>query len=77
MLTGIVLLYWFDKLSGSILEDTWKEKGQSDMDEVIKRIEDIVLDAKCSRWVSESGNGSVTFDCFGKCLGNVPVIIDN
>lgn len=41
------------KLSGSILEDTWKEKGQSDMDEVIKRIEDIVLDAKCSRDVKQ------------------------
>ncbi|XP_059405482.1 polyadenylate-binding protein-interacting protein 1-like [Carassius carassius] len=37
------------KLTGSVLEDTWKEKGQSDMDEVIKKIEDIVLDAKCSR----------------------------
>ncbi|KAF4113849.1 polyadenylate-binding protein-interacting protein 1-like [Onychostoma macrolepis] len=41
------------KLSGSILEDTWKEKGQSDMDEVIKKIEDIVLDAKCSRDIKQ------------------------
>uniref|UniRef100_A0A8C2DX95 Polyadenylate-binding protein-interacting protein 1 n=1 Tax=Cyprinus carpio TaxID=7962 RepID=A0A8C2DX95_CYPCA len=41
------------KLSGSILEDTWKEKGQSDMDEVIKKIEDVLLDAKCSRDVKQ------------------------
>ncbi|ROL49745.1 Polyadenylate-binding protein-interacting protein 1 [Anabarilius grahami] len=41
------------KLSGSILDDTWKEKGQSDMDEVIKKIEDILLDAKCGRDVRQ------------------------
>uniref|UniRef100_A0A8C1AGY1 Polyadenylate-binding protein-interacting protein 1 n=2 Tax=Cyprinus carpio carpio TaxID=630221 RepID=A0A8C1AGY1_CYPCA len=41
------------KLSGSILDDTWKEKGQSDMDEIIKKIEDILLDAKCSRDVRQ------------------------
>lgn len=41
------------KLSGSILDDTWKEKGQSDMKEIIKKIEDILLDAKCSRDVRE------------------------
>ncbi|XP_026096267.1 E3 ubiquitin-protein ligase TRIM8-like [Carassius auratus] len=37
------------KLTGSVLEDTWKEKGQSDMDEIIKKIKYILLDAKCSR----------------------------
>ncbi|XP_052412998.1 polyadenylate-binding protein-interacting protein 1-like [Carassius gibelio] len=37
------------KLTGSVLEDTWKEKGQSDMDEIIKKIEVLLLDAKCSR----------------------------
>ncbi|XP_067264098.1 polyadenylate-binding protein-interacting protein 1 [Chanodichthys erythropterus] len=41
------------KLSGSILDDTWKEKGQSDMDEIIKKIEDILLDAKCGRDVRQ------------------------
>ncbi|KAG1957899.1 polyadenylate-binding protein-interacting protein 1 [Pimephales promelas] len=41
------------KLSGSILDDTWKEKGQSDMSEIIKKIEEILLDAKCSRDVRQ------------------------
>ncbi|TRY71439.1 hypothetical protein DNTS_011673 [Danionella cerebrum] len=41
------------KLSGSILDDAWKEKGQSDMDEIIKKIEEILLDAKCSRDVRQ------------------------
>uniref|UniRef100_A0A671QSB1 Polyadenylate-binding protein-interacting protein 1 n=1 Tax=Sinocyclocheilus anshuiensis TaxID=1608454 RepID=A0A671QSB1_9TELE len=41
------------KLSGSILDDTWKEKGQSDMDEIIKKIEDVLLDVKCSRDVKQ------------------------
>ncbi|KAM6289889.1 polyadenylate-binding protein-interacting protein 1 isoform 2-T2 [Aegotheles albertisi] len=37
------------KLTGSVLEDTWKEKGKNDMEEVIQRIENVVLDANCSR----------------------------
>ncbi|XP_008930322.3 LOW QUALITY PROTEIN: polyadenylate-binding protein-interacting protein 1 [Manacus vitellinus] len=37
------------KLTGSVLEDAWKEKGKSDMEEVIQRIENVVLDASCSR----------------------------
>ncbi|XP_073696520.1 polyadenylate-binding protein-interacting protein 1 isoform X2 [Garra rufa] len=41
------------KLSGSILEDTWKEKGQSHMDDIIKKIEEVLLDAKCSRDVRQ------------------------
>ncbi|XP_027302756.3 polyadenylate-binding protein-interacting protein 1 isoform X1 [Anas platyrhynchos] len=37
------------KLTGSVLEDAWKEKGKNDMNEVIQRIENVVLDANCSR----------------------------
>ncbi|KFP11892.1 Polyadenylate-binding protein-interacting protein 1 [Egretta garzetta] len=37
------------KLTGSVLEDAWKEKGKNDMEEVIQRIENVVLDANCSR----------------------------
>ncbi|XP_010019106.1 PREDICTED: polyadenylate-binding protein-interacting protein 1 isoform X2 [Nestor notabilis] len=37
------------KLTGSVLEDAWKEKGKSDMEEIIQRIENVVLDANCSR----------------------------
>lgn len=38
------------QLTGSVLEDAWKEKGKTDMDEMIQRIENVVLDAHCSRW---------------------------
>ncbi|XP_073717147.1 polyadenylate-binding protein-interacting protein 1 [Misgurnus anguillicaudatus] len=41
------------KLSGSILEDTWKDKKTSDMNDIIKKIEEILLDAKCSRDVRQ------------------------
>ncbi|XP_070213562.1 polyadenylate-binding protein-interacting protein 1 isoform X2 [Bos mutus] len=37
------------KLTGSVLEDAWKEKGKTDMEEIIQRIENVVLDANCSR----------------------------
>ncbi|XP_035166853.1 polyadenylate-binding protein-interacting protein 1 isoform X2 [Oxyura jamaicensis] len=37
------------KLTGSVLEDAWQEKGKDDMNEVIQRIENVVLDANCSR----------------------------
>ncbi|XP_064295861.1 polyadenylate-binding protein-interacting protein 1-like isoform X2 [Phalacrocorax carbo] len=37
------------KLTGSALEDAWKEKGKNDMEEMIQRIENVVLDANCSR----------------------------
>ncbi|XP_066844922.1 polyadenylate-binding protein-interacting protein 1 isoform X3 [Anser cygnoides] len=37
------------KLTGSVLEDAWNEKGKDDMNEVIQRIENVVLDANCSR----------------------------
>lgn len=47
ILTCVVSL--LNKLCGSILEDTWKERQKSDMDEIIKKIEEILLDAKCSR----------------------------
>ncbi|KAM9464718.1 polyadenylate-binding protein-interacting protein 1-like isoform 2-T2 [Salvelinus alpinus] len=41
------------KLTGSVLEDAWKEKGKSDMDQLVQRIENIVLDAQCSRDVKQ------------------------
>ncbi|KAM4708398.1 polyadenylate-binding protein-interacting protein 1 isoform 1-T1 [Discoglossus pictus] len=41
------------KLTGSVLEDAWKEKGESHMDEVIQRMENVVLDAECSRDVKQ------------------------
>ncbi|XP_058718185.1 polyadenylate-binding protein-interacting protein 1-like isoform X2 [Poecile atricapillus] len=37
------------KLAGSVLEDAWKEKGKNDMEEMIQIIENVVLDANCSR----------------------------
>ncbi|XP_008946478.1 PREDICTED: polyadenylate-binding protein-interacting protein 1, partial [Merops nubicus] len=37
------------KLTGSVLEDAWKEKGKNDMEEIILGIENVVLDANCSR----------------------------
>ncbi|MEE6458133.1 hypothetical protein FKM82_000186 [Ascaphus truei] len=37
------------KLTGSVLEDAWKDKGKSDMEEMIQRMENVVLDANCSR----------------------------
>ncbi|XP_056140162.1 polyadenylate-binding protein-interacting protein 1 [Lampris incognitus] len=41
------------KLTGCVLEDTWKESGKSDMKELIQRIENVVLDASCSRDVKQ------------------------
>ncbi|XP_061754038.1 polyadenylate-binding protein-interacting protein 1 [Nerophis ophidion] len=41
------------KLTGSILDDAWKECGKSYMEELIQRIESIVLDATCSRDVRQ------------------------
>uniref|UniRef100_A0A2K5EWY3 Polyadenylate-binding protein-interacting protein 1 n=1 Tax=Aotus nancymaae TaxID=37293 RepID=A0A2K5EWY3_AOTNA len=41
------------KLTGSVLEDAWKEKGKMDMAEIIQRIENVVLDANCSRDVKQ------------------------
>uniref|UniRef100_A0A8C5VPU2 MIF4G domain-containing protein n=1 Tax=Microcebus murinus TaxID=30608 RepID=A0A8C5VPU2_MICMU len=41
------------KLTGSVLEDAWKEKGKTDMQEIIQRIENVVLDANCSRDVKQ------------------------
>ncbi|XP_043932865.1 polyadenylate-binding protein-interacting protein 1 [Protopterus annectens] len=37
------------KLTGSVLEDALREKGKADMDDIIQTIEDIILDADCSR----------------------------
>ncbi|XP_030594159.1 polyadenylate-binding protein-interacting protein 1 [Archocentrus centrarchus] len=41
------------KLTGSVLDDAWKESGEQHMEELIKRIEDILLDAACSRDVRQ------------------------
>ncbi|XP_056458640.1 polyadenylate-binding protein-interacting protein 1 [Gadus chalcogrammus] len=41
------------KLTGSVLEDTWKRNKKSDMDKLVKRIENTVLDANCSRDVKQ------------------------
>ncbi|EHB07073.1 Polyadenylate-binding protein-interacting protein 1 [Heterocephalus glaber] len=41
------------KLTGSVLEDAWKEKLKTDMEEIIQRIENVVLDANCSRDVKQ------------------------
>ncbi|CAL8345647.1 unnamed protein product [Lota lota] len=41
------------KLTGSVLEDTWKRNKKSDMDTLVKRIENTVLDANCSRDVKQ------------------------
>ena len=42
------------QLTGSVLEDTWKRNKKSDMDKLVKRIENTVLDANCSRCVNWS-----------------------
>ncbi|XP_072527976.1 polyadenylate-binding protein-interacting protein 1 [Salminus brasiliensis] len=41
------------KLTGSILEDSWKQSGKSCMQEIVQRIENIVLDSQCSRDVKQ------------------------
>ncbi|XP_013926876.1 PREDICTED: polyadenylate-binding protein-interacting protein 1 [Thamnophis sirtalis] len=41
------------KLTGSVLEDAWKEKGSTYMDNIIQKIENVVLDANCSRDVKQ------------------------
>lgn len=41
------------KLTGSVLDDAWKEKGISHMEDLIRRIENILLDATCSRDVRQ------------------------
>uniref|UniRef100_A0A3Q1G2W1 Polyadenylate-binding protein-interacting protein 1 n=1 Tax=Acanthochromis polyacanthus TaxID=80966 RepID=A0A3Q1G2W1_9TELE len=41
------------KLTGSVLDDAWKESGKADMEELIQRIETILLDATCSRDVRQ------------------------
>ncbi|XP_053180673.1 polyadenylate-binding protein-interacting protein 1 [Scomber japonicus] len=41
------------KLTGSVLDDTWKESGKPHMEEIIQTIEKILLDATCSRDVRQ------------------------
>ncbi|GAA6084479.1 polyadenylate-binding protein-interacting protein 1 isoform X1, partial [Tachysurus ichikawai] len=41
------------KLTGSVLEDAWKQSGKSHMDDLVRKIEEILLDAQCSRDVRQ------------------------
>ncbi|CAH2296402.1 polyadenylate-binding -interacting 1 isoform X1 [Pelobates cultripes] len=41
------------KLTGSVLEDAWKEKGVFYMEEMMQRMKNVVLDADCSRDVKQ------------------------
>lgn len=41
------------KLTGSVLDDAWKKSGQPHMENLIKKIETILLDATCSRDVRQ------------------------
>lgn len=41
------------KLTGSVLDDEWKSSGQRHMDEIVQRIENVLLDATCSRDVRQ------------------------
>uniref|UniRef100_A0A096LQC1 Polyadenylate-binding protein-interacting protein 1 n=1 Tax=Poecilia formosa TaxID=48698 RepID=A0A096LQC1_POEFO len=41
------------KLTGSILDDAWKKSGKPHMEELVQRIETILLDATCSRDVRQ------------------------
>ncbi|XP_047674595.1 polyadenylate-binding protein-interacting protein 1-like [Tachysurus fulvidraco] len=41
------------KLTGSVLEDVWKQSGKSHMDELVRKIEEILLDSQCSRDVRQ------------------------
>lgn len=41
------------KLTGSVLDDSWKETGKQHMEDIIRRIETILLDANCSRDVRQ------------------------
>ncbi|XP_034547838.1 polyadenylate-binding protein-interacting protein 1 [Notolabrus celidotus] len=41
------------KLTGSVLDDAWKESGKQHMEELIRKIENVLLDATCSRDVRQ------------------------
>uniref|UniRef100_UPI0037E93F0F polyadenylate-binding protein-interacting protein 1 n=1 Tax=Semicossyphus pulcher TaxID=241346 RepID=UPI0037E93F0F len=41
------------KLTGSVLDDAWKESGKPHMEELIRKIETVLLDATCSRDVRQ------------------------
>ncbi|TWW60336.1 polyadenylate-binding protein-interacting protein 1 [Takifugu flavidus] len=51
--TNLICAVKLLKLTGSVLEDEWKESGKAHMDELIQRIETILLDATCSRDVRQ------------------------
>ncbi|KAK3539285.1 hypothetical protein QTP86_033694, partial [Hemibagrus guttatus] len=40
-------------IPGSVLEETWKQSGKSHMDKLVKKIEEILLDAQCSHDVRQ------------------------
>ncbi|XP_051876084.1 polyadenylate-binding protein-interacting protein 1 isoform X2 [Pristis pectinata] len=41
------------KLTGSTLEDIWKKEGKSNMDDIIQRVKNVILDSSCSRDVKQ------------------------
>ncbi|CAG5924779.1 unnamed protein product [Menidia menidia] len=41
------------KLTGSVLDDAWKKSGKTHMEDLIQRIENVLLDATCSRNVRQ------------------------
>ncbi|XP_074525386.1 polyadenylate-binding protein-interacting protein 1 [Halichoeres trimaculatus] len=41
------------KLTGSVLDDAWKESGKRHMEDLIRKIETVLLDATCSRDVRQ------------------------
>ncbi|KAM8887116.1 polyadenylate-binding protein-interacting protein 1 [Spinachia spinachia] len=51
--TNLICAVKLLKLTGSILDDAWKERGKPHMEELIQRIETILLDATCSRDVRQ------------------------
>lgn len=58
------------QLTGSVLDDAWRESGKPHMEELIQRIETILLDAKCDRSVEQD----VSFLCFDQKV-YLPVIV--
>lgn len=53
----------YSQLTGSILDDAWKESGKPHMEELIRRIETILLDATCSRCVNQRVLFCVQLQC--------------
>ncbi|KAM9810835.1 polyadenylate-binding protein-interacting protein 1 [Neosynchiropus ocellatus] len=51
--TNLICVVKLLKLTGSVLEDAWREKRKSHMDDLIGRIRTILLGASCSRDVNQ------------------------